>query len=298
MSTWFYYDNNGQKQGPITGGQLKGLAKMGQITPETAIETESGKQCKASRINGLQFSSSPPVGTSNSPSKTTGLLPVVARLGGVHTHTVIQTGISNSRANYFLFELIIDDKGITVTKDFGLASDYTASNTALSRRRIPYSKMQVLETKGRQLAQRDLRNPPGAGCLFILSALITASARQQTNNRGNFSGDIDPIAGYFLFDSASSSKSLFSSFADSSRIEYTASQEKFANVIRDFLELKISDQDAMLAEQQLYNAAQHQPGYSMTSTTHRQGCFGMVLIAVAIFIGISSAGIALASSLF
>jgi hypothetical protein len=31
MSTWFYYDADGQKQGPITGGQLKGLAKTGRI---------------------------------------------------------------------------------------------------------------------------------------------------------------------------------------------------------------------------------------------------------------------------
>jgi hypothetical protein len=69
MSTWFYYDNNGQKQGPITGGQLKGLAKAGQITPETIVETEAGQQCKASRISGLQFFTAPPT-PSSVPSKT------------------------------------------------------------------------------------------------------------------------------------------------------------------------------------------------------------------------------------
>ena len=54
-STWFYYDNNGQKQGPVTGGQLKGLAKAGMITPETIVETEEGKKAPASKIQGLNF---------------------------------------------------------------------------------------------------------------------------------------------------------------------------------------------------------------------------------------------------
>jgi len=55
MSTWFYYDNNGQKQGPITDGQLKGLAEAGQITPETIIETEEGKTAPARKVTGLTF---------------------------------------------------------------------------------------------------------------------------------------------------------------------------------------------------------------------------------------------------
>lgn len=55
MSTWFYYDNNGQKQGPITGGRLKGLAKAGLISPETKIETEDGKTARAGKVKGLTF---------------------------------------------------------------------------------------------------------------------------------------------------------------------------------------------------------------------------------------------------
>jgi len=55
MSTWFYYDNNGQKQGPVSGGQLKGLAKAGVITPETMIETEDGKTATAGQVKGLTF---------------------------------------------------------------------------------------------------------------------------------------------------------------------------------------------------------------------------------------------------
>jgi ankyrin repeat protein len=58
MSTWFYYDSNGQKQGPISGGQLKGLAKAGMITPETVVETETEKgikTAKAGKVKGLTF---------------------------------------------------------------------------------------------------------------------------------------------------------------------------------------------------------------------------------------------------
>ncbi|MCL2710505.1 MAG: M48 family metalloprotease [Planctomycetaceae bacterium] len=54
MSSWFYY-NNGQKLGPVSGGQLKGLAKTGLITPETIIETEEGKTAPARKIKGLTF---------------------------------------------------------------------------------------------------------------------------------------------------------------------------------------------------------------------------------------------------
>jgi len=55
MSTWFYYDNKGQKLGPVSGGQLKGLAKAGMITPETVIETEEGKKAAAGKVKGLTF---------------------------------------------------------------------------------------------------------------------------------------------------------------------------------------------------------------------------------------------------
>ena len=63
MSTWFYYDNEGHKQGPITGGQLKGLAKAGQITPGTMLETEDGKATPARKVQGLTFVTIPPTTT-------------------------------------------------------------------------------------------------------------------------------------------------------------------------------------------------------------------------------------------
>ena len=55
MSTWYYYDSNGEKQGPITGGQLKWLAKNGKITPGTLVETENGKAVLAVKVKGLSF---------------------------------------------------------------------------------------------------------------------------------------------------------------------------------------------------------------------------------------------------
>ena len=55
MANWYYYDANGYKMGPVTGGQLKGLAKTGRITPETVIETEEGKKSVARKVSGLTF---------------------------------------------------------------------------------------------------------------------------------------------------------------------------------------------------------------------------------------------------
>ena len=53
MSTWHYYEN-GEKI-TVTGGQLKGLAKTGRITPETIVETEDGKKAPARKVKGLTF---------------------------------------------------------------------------------------------------------------------------------------------------------------------------------------------------------------------------------------------------
>ena len=56
MAKWFYYNEKGEKQGPITSGQLKGLAKQGLITPETMVENEEGKSAPAGTVKGLTFS--------------------------------------------------------------------------------------------------------------------------------------------------------------------------------------------------------------------------------------------------
>ena len=54
MSKWFYYNESGEKI-EVTGGQLKGLAKTGMITPDTIVETEEGKTAPARRVKGLTF---------------------------------------------------------------------------------------------------------------------------------------------------------------------------------------------------------------------------------------------------
>jgi len=83
MSTWYYYDTDGQKQGPVTGGQLKGLAKAGQITPETVVETEEGKTALARKVKGLTFlgatqSGSAPTETANGVENRTQNIPTPA----------------------------------------------------------------------------------------------------------------------------------------------------------------------------------------------------------------------------
>jgi len=80
-STWYYYDNNGQKQGPMTSGQLKELAEQGMITPETIIENEEGKSASANNVEGLifaeatqlelpQYTDAPPAGQNSLTAET------------------------------------------------------------------------------------------------------------------------------------------------------------------------------------------------------------------------------------
>jgi len=57
MAKWFYYNESGEKI-EVTGGQLKGLAKAGMITPETIIENEEGKKAPARKVKGLTFGES------------------------------------------------------------------------------------------------------------------------------------------------------------------------------------------------------------------------------------------------
>ena len=54
MANWYYYNEQGKKC-TVTGGQLKGLAMSGQITPDTIIETEDGKTAPARKVKGLTF---------------------------------------------------------------------------------------------------------------------------------------------------------------------------------------------------------------------------------------------------
>jgi len=57
MANWYYYNESGDKI-EVTGGQLKGLAKAGTITPDTIVETEDGKKARAGKVKGLKFAES------------------------------------------------------------------------------------------------------------------------------------------------------------------------------------------------------------------------------------------------
>ena len=50
---WHYFNEIGEKIGPITDKELKHFAQHGVITPETIIETKDGKTVPARRIEGL-----------------------------------------------------------------------------------------------------------------------------------------------------------------------------------------------------------------------------------------------------
>ena len=56
MANWYYFNKSGEKIGPITSAALKAYAQQGHITPETIIESETGRQVTADKVQGLGFS--------------------------------------------------------------------------------------------------------------------------------------------------------------------------------------------------------------------------------------------------
>ena len=55
MAKWHYYNENGEKIGPIRGRELKALAERGTVMPDTIVETEEGKTAPAKNVKGLTF---------------------------------------------------------------------------------------------------------------------------------------------------------------------------------------------------------------------------------------------------
>ncbi|MDO5579721.1 MAG: hypothetical protein Q4G69_01165 [Planctomycetia bacterium] len=53
----FYFYKNAKRVGPINSAQLRKLAMAGLINRDTVIETDTGRQVKASRVYGLAFKS-------------------------------------------------------------------------------------------------------------------------------------------------------------------------------------------------------------------------------------------------
>ena len=60
MATWYYYNENGDKVGPVRGRELKRLATQGIITPETWIENEEGMSLPAGNAKYLKFPEATP----------------------------------------------------------------------------------------------------------------------------------------------------------------------------------------------------------------------------------------------
>ena len=56
MANWYYYNENGEKIGPIRGRDLKQLVQQGTITRETLVEDENGRTALANNVRGLTFS--------------------------------------------------------------------------------------------------------------------------------------------------------------------------------------------------------------------------------------------------
>ena len=72
-AAWFYYTADNQRIGPITAAQLKQLAAMGHITPETIIENVGGRREKAGNVRGLTFATTVPTpqpGVASTPKKS------------------------------------------------------------------------------------------------------------------------------------------------------------------------------------------------------------------------------------
>ena len=52
-NAWYYYDEDGVKQGPFTAAELKQHARVGAVRSNTQIETGDGRTSVASKVKGL-----------------------------------------------------------------------------------------------------------------------------------------------------------------------------------------------------------------------------------------------------
>ncbi|MCL2709950.1 MAG: DUF4282 domain-containing protein [Planctomycetaceae bacterium] len=55
MADWYYYNESGEKIGPISGKELKQLVRDGTVTPETRLEDSEGRAAAAGNVKGLTF---------------------------------------------------------------------------------------------------------------------------------------------------------------------------------------------------------------------------------------------------
>jgi len=76
MANFFYFDANGNKNGPHNEQQLQTLAAQGIITPSTPLETDGGHKGTAGQVPGLKFNAAvppPPAQTSQVAPQAGGL---------------------------------------------------------------------------------------------------------------------------------------------------------------------------------------------------------------------------------
>ncbi|MCL2305751.1 MAG: DUF4339 domain-containing protein [Planctomycetaceae bacterium] len=59
MATWYYFDTNGDRVGPIRGRQLVQLAQQGTVTRDTFVEDQEGRIGAAKNVRNLAFPSPP-----------------------------------------------------------------------------------------------------------------------------------------------------------------------------------------------------------------------------------------------
>ena len=107
MAKWFYYNESGDKI-EVTGGQLKGLAKAGMITPGTMVETEDSKTAPARKVKGLTFGETPQSEMS-SPAVSVAAVPVsdkteIAKIGWMSEYNGLKTSAQqgNPEAMFYL----------------------------------------------------------------------------------------------------------------------------------------------------------------------------------------------------
>ena len=55
MASWYYYDKNGNKVGPIRSRELKQLVQLGVVKPETLLEDSEGRVGLAGNAKGIEF---------------------------------------------------------------------------------------------------------------------------------------------------------------------------------------------------------------------------------------------------
>jgi len=96
MAKWHYYDENGNKIGPVRGRELKELAQQGAIAPDTRVEDENGLVALAKQVTGLSFPGATPIPTA---SNSYSVVPSVSE----EPSSVIVPPTAQSKANWYYY---------------------------------------------------------------------------------------------------------------------------------------------------------------------------------------------------